>query len=160
RQYFRSIYFREPGGILFEIATDAPGFAVRDSRPPRDVAQAPALARAQTRGYRAPIAASPASRGGIMNGRPSQPRGRALHDSHPAGPPLRLEVALEVGRYVDRANGLAGAYRPRRRAKIAGAFHDAQPGGRRHLFHEGARRIRSVSIDDDHAEPADHRMAE
>ena len=28
RQYFRSIYFRIPGGILFEIATDGPGFAV------------------------------------------------------------------------------------------------------------------------------------
>jgi glyoxalase family protein len=28
RQYFRSIYFREPGGVLFEIATDPPGFAV------------------------------------------------------------------------------------------------------------------------------------
>ncbi len=28
RQYFRSIYFREPGGVLFEIATDLPGFAV------------------------------------------------------------------------------------------------------------------------------------
>lgn len=28
RTYFHSIYFREPGGILFEIATDAPGFAV------------------------------------------------------------------------------------------------------------------------------------
>ena len=27
RQYFRSIYYREPGGILFEIATDTPGFA-------------------------------------------------------------------------------------------------------------------------------------
>jgi glyoxalase family protein len=27
RQYFRSIYFREPGGVLFEIATDEPGFA-------------------------------------------------------------------------------------------------------------------------------------
>lgn len=27
RQYFRSIYFREPGGVLFEIATNAPGFA-------------------------------------------------------------------------------------------------------------------------------------
>ncbi len=27
RNYFRSIYFREPGGILFEIATDDPGFA-------------------------------------------------------------------------------------------------------------------------------------
>jgi glyoxalase family protein len=28
RNYFRSVYFREPGGILFEIATDIPGFAV------------------------------------------------------------------------------------------------------------------------------------
>jgi glyoxalase family protein len=28
RQYFHSIYFREPGGILFEIATDGPGFAI------------------------------------------------------------------------------------------------------------------------------------
>ena len=28
RNYFHSIYFREPGGVLFEIATDPPGFAV------------------------------------------------------------------------------------------------------------------------------------
>ncbi len=28
RSYFHSIYFREPGGVLFEIATDPPGFAV------------------------------------------------------------------------------------------------------------------------------------
>ena len=28
RQYFTSIYFREPGGVLLEIATDQPGFAV------------------------------------------------------------------------------------------------------------------------------------
>lgn len=28
RTYFRSIYFREPGGCLFEIATDGPGFTV------------------------------------------------------------------------------------------------------------------------------------
>ena len=28
RTYFRSIYFREPGGVLFEIATDTPGFGV------------------------------------------------------------------------------------------------------------------------------------
>jgi glyoxalase family protein len=28
RQYFKSIYFREPGGVLFEVATMAPGFAV------------------------------------------------------------------------------------------------------------------------------------
>lgn len=28
RFYFRSLYFREPNGVLFEIATDGPGFAV------------------------------------------------------------------------------------------------------------------------------------
>ena len=28
RQYFNAVYVREPGGVLFEIATDAPGFAV------------------------------------------------------------------------------------------------------------------------------------
>ena len=28
RQYFHSVYFREPGGVLFEIATDPPGFAI------------------------------------------------------------------------------------------------------------------------------------
>ena len=28
RRYFRSVYFREPGGVLFEIATDAPGFTI------------------------------------------------------------------------------------------------------------------------------------
>jgi catechol 2,3-dioxygenase-like lactoylglutathione lyase family enzyme len=28
RKYFESIYFREPGGVLFEIATDPPGFAI------------------------------------------------------------------------------------------------------------------------------------
>jgi glyoxalase family protein len=28
RKYSHSIYFREPGGVLFEIATDQPGFGV------------------------------------------------------------------------------------------------------------------------------------
>jgi glyoxalase family protein len=28
RRYFHSIYFREPGGVLFELATDSPGFAL------------------------------------------------------------------------------------------------------------------------------------
>jgi glyoxalase family protein len=31
RCYFRSIYFREPGGVLFEVATVAPGFTVDES---------------------------------------------------------------------------------------------------------------------------------
>jgi glyoxalase family protein len=32
RWYFKSIYYREPGGVLFEIATDSPGFTV-DEKP-------------------------------------------------------------------------------------------------------------------------------
>lgn len=31
RKYFRSVYFREPGGVLFELATLGPGFAVDES---------------------------------------------------------------------------------------------------------------------------------
>lgn len=31
RQYFRSIYFREPGGVLFEIATVPPGFTIDET---------------------------------------------------------------------------------------------------------------------------------
>ena len=33
RTYFRSVYFREPGGVLFEVATDGPGFTVDESAP-------------------------------------------------------------------------------------------------------------------------------
>jgi len=32
RYYFRSLYFREPSGILFELATDGPGFAVDEPK--------------------------------------------------------------------------------------------------------------------------------
>ncbi len=28
RFWFKSVYFREPGGVLFELATDGPGFHV------------------------------------------------------------------------------------------------------------------------------------
>ncbi len=35
RKYFQSVYFREPGGVLFEFATDPPGFAVDES--PREL---------------------------------------------------------------------------------------------------------------------------
>jgi len=31
RMYFHSIYLREPGGVLFELATDTPGFATDES---------------------------------------------------------------------------------------------------------------------------------
>ena len=33
RQYFQSIYFREPGGVLLEVATVRPGFAVDETLP-------------------------------------------------------------------------------------------------------------------------------
>ncbi len=32
RKYFTSIYFREPGGVLFEIATSGPGFTVDEPK--------------------------------------------------------------------------------------------------------------------------------
>lgn len=31
RNYFHSVYFREPGGVLFELATNPPGFAIDES---------------------------------------------------------------------------------------------------------------------------------
>ena len=32
RFWFKSVYFREPGGVLFELATDGPGFAIDEDR--------------------------------------------------------------------------------------------------------------------------------
>jgi glyoxalase family protein len=32
RNYFRSVYFREPSGVIFEIATDQPGFAADEAQ--------------------------------------------------------------------------------------------------------------------------------
>ena len=31
RFWFKSVYFREPGGVLFEFATDGPGFALDEN---------------------------------------------------------------------------------------------------------------------------------
>ena len=47
RQYFQSIYFREPGGVLFEIATDGPGFTVDE--PPSELGGALQLPQAYER---------------------------------------------------------------------------------------------------------------
>jgi glyoxalase family protein len=55
RAYFKSIYYREPGGVLFEIATDGPGFAIDEpvealgtklSLPPRLESQRATIAAA------------------------------------------------------------------------------------------------------------------
>ena len=74
--------------------------------------------------------------------------------------PPGLQIALEIGRHIDGADGIAGADRARGRGEVAGALDDAEPGRCRHLLRESARRLRSVRIDDDHPELADHRVAE
>ena len=71
-----------------------------------------------------------------------------------------LQIALEIGRHINGGDCLAGAYRPRRRTEVPGALGNAEPGRRLHFFHEGPRGFRSVGIDDDHPELADHRVAE
>ena len=84
RQYFNAIYFREPGGILFEIATDPPGFAVdepaRGARRPPDAA---AAARTPARAARADPAADP--RAG-RRGAPVSARGAGAARVVRAGP--------------------------------------------------------------------------
>jgi glyoxalase family protein len=55
RDYFRSVYFREPGHVLFEIATDVPGFAVDE--PAERLGQALKLPRF-LEGHRATIEAA------------------------------------------------------------------------------------------------------
>jgi glyoxalase family protein len=73
RFYFRSVYFREPSGVLFEIATIGPGFAVdedqdhlgeRLSLPPRFEALRDRLENTLTPlpNPRAPVEASPAAK--------------------------------------------------------------------------------------------------
>jgi predicted esterase/catechol 2,3-dioxygenase-like lactoylglutathione lyase family enzyme len=52
RDYFHSVYFREPGGVLFEIATDVPGFAIDE--PPDRLGQGLMLPR-QYQAHRATI---------------------------------------------------------------------------------------------------------
>ena len=54
RDYFHSIYFREPRGVLFEIATLSPGFAVdEDPEHLGEELRLPEAARAPARAARA-----------------------------------------------------------------------------------------------------------
>ena len=55
RQYFNAIYFREPGGVLFEVATDPPGFAIDE---PADALGRTLQLPPQYAGRRAEIAAA------------------------------------------------------------------------------------------------------
>ena len=70
------------------------------------------------------------------------------------------EVVFEIGRDVERRDGVAGANRARRCRQIGPAFDDREIGRRRHPLNEGARGFRAVLIDHHGAEVADHRPAE
>jgi hypothetical protein len=74
--------------------------------------------------------------------------------------PLGFEVALEIRRHVEGTDGFAGADRANRRCEVSGALDDTESWRDRHLLDESARGFRSVGIDDDHPQPADHRIAE
>src|SRR5204863_8473670 len=53
RCYFQSIYFREPGGVLFEVATIAPGFTAERRRVgARPFAEAAAVGGTEPREHR------------------------------------------------------------------------------------------------------------
>jgi len=67
RSYFHSIYFREPGGVLFEIATNNPGFATDE--PGEKLGEALKLPewlepqRGEIEGMLAPLSLKPVRRG-------------------------------------------------------------------------------------------------
>ena len=93
RQYFKSIYFREPGGVLFEIATDAPGFAVDE--PLLELGRSlklPPWLEPRPRTDRGRAAAAPARHGHPVNAETGLDRPHVFlpAEAYAAGPPLLL----------------------------------------------------------------------
>ena len=75
-------------------------------------------------------------------------------------PPLGLQVALEIRRDMDCRNRLSGPYVLYGRGQRARAVDDFQARRRRDIFHQRARCVRFVLVDDRHAQPPYHRTAE
>ena len=136
RFYFKSIYFREPSGVLFEIATIGPGFTVRRAaRDARRVALAAAELRAVPRAGRAdPHAAAEPARGTL----------RVIVRERPADGDAAGALVLFHGRGADENDlfplldvldpgAAAGRLLPAR-AAVAAA-------GRRALVHRAAGRL-------------------
>src|SRR5205807_10390707 len=63
--------------------------------------------------------------------------------------PPGLEVALEIGRNVGGGDGFTGTDGAGGGGEITRALNDAETGRRGHLFHEHARGVGSVRVDDD-----------
>jgi glyoxalase family protein len=74
RTYFHSIYFREPGGVLFEIATDRPGFTADQ---PADQLGQGLMLPPLLEGYRAQIEAVLPFIGDVVSSNaPARPAGK------------------------------------------------------------------------------------
>ncbi len=94
RFWFKSVYFKEPGGVLFELATDGPGFAVdEDRRAPRRVARPAAVPAAAPR--RDFGGAAGHHRAGIQV--ESDVRGAHAHDVSRRPPDRRSRTAASCG---------------------------------------------------------------
>ena len=95
RDYFRSIYFREPRGVLFEIATMSPGFAIDEtstaSPPTLDAIEARSLVDATTLIFASasPGAANRPARPAITNRRTNFMTHLSFRTGEPCGGPSR-----------------------------------------------------------------------
>ena len=124
RQYFRSVYFREPGGIIFEIATDQPGFAVDE--PVATLGQKPEAA-----GLPGAAPQPDRSRAAIVG------KGRLMQQ--PLSFTHRYEPSARAGRadpppaaWNRRQRGRPAAARPHDRARRGAAVSARQGAGERH----------------------------
>jgi hypothetical protein len=75
-------------------------------------------------------------------------------------PPPGAQVALELGRQVDRGDRIPRADRARRGAEVVGAFDDRDARRGRHGLHEQPRARGMVHVDHGHAEAAHDGRAE
>jgi glyoxalase family protein len=131
RQYFKSIYFREPGGVLFEVATLAPGFDVdeplaalgRDLKlPPWEEPHRPmieaGLARVSYRSCCSLMPASPWCRRG-----PRSARAAASSSWCTAATPRPRTFSTWCRGWLGRTSP---TWRPRRRTTRGIRFHSLQ----------------------------------
>jgi predicted esterase/catechol 2,3-dioxygenase-like lactoylglutathione lyase family enzyme len=96
RSYFRSVYFREPGGVLFEIATVGPGFAIDE---PADALGARLMLPPQYEAQRAQIEAvlPPVHL-------PVSPTGEAFIVNTPGPDDVNADTLDFIHRYIPPAN--------------------------------------------------------
>ena len=118
RFWFKSVYFQEPGGVLFELATDGPGFAVDEDRDaPRRNAGAAAVARTVPQPHR--VGAAAAHAGCVIELPYSDPLAQPVEERLDLVLGLVADGALEGRLHVDE-------HRWRRHgAGDAGGEHDA-----------------------------------